>query len=125
MVLKTDLKSVTEERDTFVEEKKILVRNNNQLKAELAKWTGGGDAEVPLPAGLKGKVIAVDPKWDFVVLNIGADDGVLKDGKLLVDREGKLVGKLRITSVEPKRCVANVLPEWRQTAVREGDEVLY
>ena len=123
--LKVQLKSVTEERDAFVDEKKILVRNNNQLKNELAKWTGGADAEVKLPAGLKGRIIAIDPKWEFVVLNIGANDGVLENGKMLVDRDGKLVGKVRITSVEPKRCIANVLPEWKQTSVREGDEVLY
>lgn len=123
--VQSDLKKTIEERDAYIEEKKILVRNNNQLKSELAKWTDGADYEVKLPAGLKGKVIAVDPKWAFVVLNIGANDGVLQNGKLLVDRDGKLVAKVRITSVEPKRCIANVLPEWKQTEVREGDEVLY
>jgi cell shape-determining protein MreC len=123
--LQTDLAKTTKERDAYNDEGKVLLRDNNQLRVELAKWTGEGPVEVKLPAGLKGRIIAVDPKWRFVVLNIGAKDGVLKDGKMMIDRDGKLVGKVQITAVEPKRSIANILPAWQQTEAQEGDEVLY
>src|SRR5712675_444170 len=43
------------------------------------------EKHVLLPAALKGKVIVADPKWNFVVLNIGEDQGVKDYGELLVN----------------------------------------
>ena len=123
--LRDNANRVAKERDMFVSENKILLRNMNQLEAELARYTLGGEVEIKLPAGLKGKILAVDPKYDFVVLDIGGNQGVLENGHMLVNREGKLVGKVRITKVEPNRSIANVLPDWKQGDVLEGDLVLY
>jgi cell shape-determining protein MreC len=78
-----------------------------------------------LPAGTKGEIVAVDPKFDFVVLNIGANQGVLPNAKLLVNRNGKLIAKVKITSVEPTRSIANVLSDWKQDELSEGDQVFY
>ena len=77
-----------------------------------------------LPPGLKGKVVAVDPKWNFVVLDIGERQGVLENAEMLVNRNGKLVAKVRITSVHPNSSVANILPAWAQADVMEGDQVI-
>ncbi len=122
--LVADLKKANETIGVDVEEKKVLLRNNNKLKNELARYTGEND-KVELPAGLKGKVLAVDPKYDFVVLDIGSKQGVLERGELLVNRGGKLVAKVRILSVQSDRSIANVLQEYRQTDVLEGDQVFY
>ncbi len=73
------------------------------LKSDLERYTEGYDREVALPPGTKGKVVAVDPKYEFVVLDIGGNQGVLKDAKMLVNRGGKLVAKVKITSVQPDR----------------------
>jgi hypothetical protein len=45
----------------------------------------------------------------------------------MVRRGDKLVGKVKIVSVEANRSVANVLPAWKQgdVAVAAGDLVLY
>ena len=91
--------------------------------AELDLLTGK-KTKVDLPIALKGKIIAVDPKYEFVVLNIGLDDGVLARGEMLVNRSGKLVAKVRILTAEPHRSVANVLPDWKQGEIMEGDMVL-
>ncbi len=104
-------------------EKAVLQKNITKLNTELLKYTGGPDAVVKLRADLKGKIIVVDPKWDFVVLNIGDDQGVLQDGELLVSRDGKLVAKVIVRSVEKGRSVANIVPGWKLGEVIEGDEV--
>jgi len=119
------VKKIGDERDAFVGENKILLRNVNQLQAELSRYVGAKEIPIKLPAGLKGKVLAVDPKYDFVVLDIGETQGVLERGQMLVSRDGKLVGKIRITKVEPNRSIANILPEWKQDEVTEGDLVAY
>jgi hypothetical protein len=123
--LRGQLAKTAEERDTFVEENKVLLRENKRLDARLATYEGDRDIDPPMPAGLKGKVLAVDSKWDFVVIDVGGNQGAVERGKLLVSREGKLIGAVRITRVEPNRSIANVIPEMRQADPMEGDSVVY
>jgi len=113
-------KKLNAENNGLKEENKVLGRQLTQTKAELDVLTGRID-KVPLPPGLKGKIIAVDPKYEFVVLDIGETQGVLKRGEMLINRSGRLVAKVRILTVEPNRCVANVLPDWKQGEPMEGD----
>lgn len=79
---------------------------------------------VPLPVGLQGKVLVTDPKWNFVVLNIGQEQGLKEQGELLVDRKGKLVAKVRVQSVQQNRSIANVMPGWQLGDIMEGDQVI-
>lgn len=123
--LANELNKISAERDAFIAENGILLDNITQLEYELSRYTGTKEPEVELPVGLKGRIVAVDPRYDFVVLNIGGNQGVLENGKMLVNRDGRLVAKVRITKVEPDRCIANILPEWKQAEVSEGDQVLY
>jgi len=113
-------KKLNAENNGIREENKVLGRQLTQTKAELDVLTGRID-KVPLPPGLKGKIIAVDPKYEFVVLDIGGTDGVLKRGEMLINRSGRLVARVRILTVEPNRCVANILPDWKQGEPMEGD----
>jgi hypothetical protein len=82
------------------------------------------DYVVPLPPGLKGQVLITDPKWNFVVLNIGQDQGVREQGELLVDRKGHLVAKVRVRSVQKDRSIANVVNGWQLGDIMEGDQVI-
>jgi hypothetical protein len=123
--LRTQLTRTTEERDAIAGENKILLRNNKQIQARLDKYEGEMEKDPEMPAGLKGKVLAVDPKWDFVIIDVGGNQGAVERGKMLVSRDGKLVGAVRITRVEPNRSIANVIPEMRQSDLLEGDQVIY
>ncbi|MDX1952796.1 MAG: hypothetical protein SFY81_11485 [Verrucomicrobiota bacterium] len=119
-----ELRRITEERDVFAADNQLLNRRRKLLEAELAKYTGG-NTEPTLPAGTKGKILAVDPKYDFVVLDIGGNQGLVENARMLVNRDGRLVAKVKITSVEPNRAIANIIPEWKQDEVMEGDQVIY
>ena len=105
------------------QEKTILEKNYKKVRAELDRIIGGPDKPVTLRADLRGKILVVDPKWDFVVLDIGEDQGVLSDGELLVSRSGKLVAKVVVRSVQRDRCIANIIPGWKLGDPVEGDEV--
>jgi len=104
-------------------ENQILEREVLKLQTQLDLLVGK-ITKVPLPVGLKGKVLVADPKWEFVVLDIGEDDGVLKDGELLVNRNGRLVAKVRIQSVQKDRSIANLMNGWKLSDVIEGDLVI-
>jgi hypothetical protein len=118
------IKDLKEQRDVLETEKKILAANNLKLQNKLNSLI---DPEflVKLPDGLKGRVLAVDPKYDFVVLDIGDKQGVLEDGQMLVNRNGKLIAKVKIKSVQANRSIANVMPGWKVSDLMEGDQVLY
>jgi cell shape-determining protein MreC len=103
-------------------ERDLWNRRYVATKARLDKYEGDTHF-VELKPSLKGSVVVVDPKWDFVVLNIGEDDGAIQEGEMLVSRDGKLVAKVVITSVQKNRCIANIVPGWKLGDVIEGDVV--
>ena len=119
-----DLKKTLDAIAASEEENRVLSRVNQRLTNQINGLVGGKEFEPPMP-GLKGKVLVVDPKWNFVVLNVGDKDGALLNGVLLVAHEGKLVGKVKITSVMAERSVANVLPGWKLEDIQELDQVLF
>jgi hypothetical protein len=104
-------------------ENKLLAQKIKKLESRLAVYEIP-DYFVTLPANLKGKVLVTDPKWNFVVLNIGEDQGVLERGELLVNRDGKLVAKVIVRTVQKDRSIANVMPGWELGEVMEGDQVI-
>lgn len=110
--------------DVAIDEKKILSRNLVSLQNKYDALTKEDYHGPPLPATLAGKILVTDPKWDFVVLNVGEDQGALANGELLVSRNGKLVAKVRIHSIQKDRCIANVMPGWKVGEVMEGDQVI-
>jgi len=109
--------------EVSIDEKKIIQRKLDKTLSELEKLRNK-DYHVPLPADLSGKVLVADPKWDFVVIDVGETKEVLKDGELLVNRNGRLVAKLRISEVQKDRSIANVMPGWKLADVMEGDQVI-
>ena len=123
LAMKTDLEETIEARNALEEENGFLNRQVQTLQARINILTVP-DYEVKLPDTIAGKVTAVDPKYNFVVLNIGRDSQLLEDAKLAVSREGRLIGKVRITSLEQNRAIANILPGWDLGDIHEGDDVL-
>lgn len=120
------LRRVQQERDVFATENEAMSRKVASLQNQLDRFLGT-DRPVQLPPGTKGNVVAVDPKYDFVILDIGENQGVLERAQMLVNRDGKLIGKVQITQVEPNRSIANVLQDWKQegTEIMEGDQVIF
>lgn len=120
--LNKTLKDSQAEIEAVNGEKVVLLRTITRLTNELAKYIGP-EQYVKLPADMHGKILTVDPKWDFVVLDIGEDQGVIPAGELLVSRQGKLVAKIIVSRVQKDRCVANLVPGWKLGEMIEGDEV--
>jgi uncharacterized protein HemX len=115
-------KQQQDEIDAINAEKGILQHTVNRLQTKINALIGTNTV-VLLRPDLHGKILVVDPKWDFVVLNIGEDQGVLPNGELLVSRDGKLVAKVIVRTMEKDRSIANVVPGWKLGDVIEGDEV--
>ena len=48
-------------------------------------------------AGVHGSVLAYNQAYNFMVLNLGARNGVEPNSEMLVLRDGTLIGKIRIS----------------------------
>lgn len=119
------LKTVTENRDAILAENKILNGKIQNLTARLAEFTDPEYQGPEMNAGLRGKVLVADPKFDFVVLDIGSRQSVVEAGRFLVSRNGKLVAKIKVKTVQADRSIANVMPGWNLSEIQEGDQVFY
>jgi hypothetical protein len=84
----------------------------------------GRESDPFVPPTVRGKVLVVDPKWDFLVLDVGAKNELPLRGVLLVSRNGELVAKIRVSDVQDQRSIANIMPGWKLKDVLEGDVVL-
>jgi hypothetical protein len=78
-------------------------------------------------AGVRGTVLAVNQAYNFVVLNLGGRHGVEPNSEMLVVRGGTLIGKIRVSSVEPSTAIGDIITGSlaRGVQVQPGDTVIY
>ncbi len=122
--LQVRLKQAEENVIALTETNRLAGISIKKLENRLKQYEDENYEGPALPADLIGKVLVADPKWDFVVLNVGERQGALENGVMLVNRSGRLVAKVRIRSLQPDRCIANVIPNWKLGDVMEGDQVI-
>jgi hypothetical protein len=78
-------------------------------------------------AGVRGTILAVNQAYNFVVLNLGGRQGVEPNVEMLVMRDGTLIGKIRVSSVEPSTAIGDIITSSleRGVQVQPGDVVVY
>jgi hypothetical protein len=78
-------------------------------------------------AGKTGRVVAVNPGWNFAVIDVGDRKGATLNAPLIVTRGGQMVGRLKITSVEPATSIADIIPGSvaRGDSVQPGDRIVF
>jgi len=71
-------------------------------------------------------ITAVNQEWGFVVVGAGSSQGFASNTKLLVERDGQLLGTLKPTSVEPNQTIADIDMESLVPGVvlQPGDRVI-
>src|SRR6185503_17337330 len=79
------------------QELQIVVKENERKQRIIDDLTNVEERPVPMP-GVKGTIVAVDPKWNFVVLDVGEKAGARQRGIFMVSRNGKLVGKVKVAT---------------------------
>jgi len=106
-------------------ENKTLGAKIETLLANVKRLEGENELLRKTPVNTRGRVAAVENRWNFVVLDIGHDKQVRKDDLFLVYRDKQFVCKAQVVSVSENTSVAEVLPEWRHADPRVGDLVVH
>ncbi len=78
----------------------------------------GAQPQVPI----HGKVLAVRPEVNLVMLSVGNDDEVKKGYRFTVYRLEQYIGKVEVEKVFSDMCSARILPDWTKEEVKEGDD---
>jgi uncharacterized phage infection (PIP) family protein YhgE len=80
-----------------------------------------------LRPSVRGTVLAVNQAYNFVVLNLGDRQGLEPNAEMLVLRDTTIIGKIRVSSVEPSTAIGDILGNSlaRGVQVQPGDTVIY
>lgn len=111
------------------EQEKVLVREK-AAPARDARPALAIKRSEPAPAfhgSIRGTVLAVNSDYNFVVLNLGNRQGVVANAEMMVLRGGAMIGKIRISSVEPATAIGDIVSNSLARGVRlqPGDIVVY
>jgi len=120
--LQTKLDEQVQITQTLEKSAKDAESRANSLAAEDARRKAALSAP-----NLEGTVLAVEPSWNFVILNVGDRQGVALNSTLIVKRGHAMIGKVRVTSLDPSRAVADIIPGTlaRGAFVQPGDTVIF
>jgi predicted RNase H-like nuclease (RuvC/YqgF family) len=100
-------KKELDELMTNVEGAKKNVADN---QAEISRL---GDHETERAArfrhnSMESVVTAVNSDWGFIVIGAGSNTGFTPQTKLLVEREGRLIGEVKPSAIEPSQTIAEI-----------------
>ena len=120
---KLELETTIEEQSILAESLRTSVNDKRGVLKSLKQSIADRAASLGVRSR-RGRISAVDPSWDFAVINIGNTAGVSPNDRVIVERGGQRVGMLVVKSVERARIVANLVPEAGQ-GVQAGDTVIF
>jgi len=109
-------------------EQKMLSAAKEKTETELKKLRE--QVEMTKPGGsktmsLSGRILAVNPTWNFVILDLGKNDRIVEGLTMVIYRGEKMIGKIKTVTVDAQTSVADVLPGTPATAIEVGDQVVY
>jgi predicted nuclease with TOPRIM domain len=112
------------EKETSLEAAKRYV---SKLERDISMMMNGSSETNAPPPGLQGQILVVNTNWNFVVVDVMEEGRVLPRTDLTIQRDNKLVGKVRISEVISDRRFAfgEILEDWQQLPVAKGDYVFY
>lgn len=86
--------------------------------------SGGGPGAVASTGGLQGKIIVVNREYDFIVMNLGKNQGLNVGQEFQVVRGQQVLGRVRVEKLYDELSAAAILPESNKDAIKEGDVVV-
>ncbi|MEO8044532.1 MAG: hypothetical protein ABI674_06460 [Spartobacteria bacterium] len=119
---KKQLEAAEQEKAVLADKVKLAQDKVTEMEVDRKRRESGVNE-----AGVHGIVLAVNQAYNFVVLDLGDRQGVVPNSEMLVMRQGALIGKIRISSVEPTTSIGDILSNTlaRGVQVQPGDTVVY
>jgi hypothetical protein len=103
---------------------KLLEKNRAEMD-RLVKRDVGRNARIGRNA-MEAVITAVDQDWGFLVIGAGSNSGFTPQTSLLVQRDGRMIGRVRPSSIELTQTIAEIDFKSLSSGVRlqPGDHVM-
>lgn len=114
-----------EQLDANIAETRTVITRNREELDGLVKRKVDRDARMSRN-GMESTVTAVNQDWGFLVIGAGANSGFSPQSGLIVKRDGRYIGRVRPSSVEPTQTIAEIDSKSMPSGVRlqPGDRVI-
>lgn len=121
-----ELKKQLEEKDILTTGLQTKLKDQESQLSTLKEKEAQRRSKL-MRSGLEGRILAVNTAWNFVVLSLGDRNGVVNNAEMLIKRGTQLIGKIRISSVEPSTSIADIVANSVRSGltVQPGDTVIY
>ncbi len=75
------------------------------------------------PGGMQGQVVVVNREYDFIVMNLGRNQGLQIGQEFQISRGEEVLGRVKVEKVYDELSAAAILPDSKKDSIREGDQV--
>jgi len=123
-------KKLTATNEELRQELADVRREKRELERRIAERTGKipgsvdvGQVTITTGRRFSGRVLVVNRKHNFVVIDIGKIHGLEKGVVLIVHRGSKFIGKAQVIKVYEKMAAADLVMDWMQDGVQISDGV--
>jgi len=117
--------SKLEELETLVGSAEKLIEKNRAEVDRLVKRDIERNSRIGRNS-MESVVTAVNQDWGFLVIGAGSNSGFTPQTSLIVERDGRLLGRVRPSSIEPTQTIAEIDFDSLAAGVRvqPGDRVI-
>ena len=127
---RSEREALAKERNALNNALSVALSDKKSLNTQLSKMFAHSPEEVDLgqivisaTSALQGKVLVVNDKFQFVVVNLGAKQELNAGTLLNVYRGDQLIGRIQVEQVREGVAACRVLPEWTLKDIQEDDDV--
>ncbi len=108
--------------DSTVELDKVVVASPAAFGAS-APFASSSSSSSQTVSALQGQVLVVNREYDFIVFNLGKNQGLQVGQEFQVLRGQEVLGRVRVEKVYDELSAAALLPDAKEDAIHEGDVV--
>ena len=102
-----------------VELDKVVVNGQSMATGATATASSG-----PSGSSANGQVVVVNREYDFIVMNMGKNQGLTVGQQFKIVRGSEVLGTVKVEKVYDELSAAAILPESKKDSIREGDAVV-
>ena len=116
-------KEMGQEIEQLKEQKLELEQKLQEVTGEIPGAVKIENVKILTGKKFAGKVLVVNKKYNFIIVNIGKDDGIEDGTVLIVHRGKKFIGKAAVKRTYKNMSAADLIDDWKQDEVNKGDGV--
>ncbi|NQT81416.1 hypothetical protein HQ563_00200 [bacterium] len=105
------------------QEKRDLEKQIAERTGEIPGSVDVGQVRITTGRRFSGKVLVVNRKHNFVIIDVGKNQGLEKGEVFIVHRGNDFIGKAQVIKVYEKMAAADLIMDWMQEEVQVNDGV--